>query len=198
MAIVYQDYLEHKNGKQIQKYWDDYFVEKDFENGTLGMPGRIEWSETIFDERIEAKKYLDGRKTKYVAVKYRTPEEFNVTKQINNYEKSLENKKQHLETYIENSWKVCETVKIFKCQKCESMLNAKYLKRMICPVCHHDIRHHRKREHIKTVIAEISEIEERIAKCKKKVSAGKHYMWLLKIDLGDLPYDSERIFEAVV
>ena len=183
--IMYRDYPEKVNKKQVQADWDHYVAMEDWQEGATGLPNAIQWLENhtyeSYDLAKDAIKRLDKGWYDQLAVKYVSRSQTGNNKKVS-----------ELETAVEDAWKEYERrakvlypqtlqAALITCKKCSSNLSKAYLKSNLCPVCHEDLRP----DHIKKSIkaAEDKWKRRRIELDDYKSKHGKkETRWLVKIE----------------
>jgi len=185
-SVNYGTYEENVNKKKVQKEWDEYAANEDWQEGCSGLPNNIRWIDYVCDSYEDAEKYIDDHDNGWydqLAVKYRetvkpkTKGYQNLIEKRNTIYKTLEEKRNRIHYSSENT-----KSEFVGCKHCGSRLATKYIKSNTCPVCGTELRPVSTLNAIKTLEKSLKEINKKIKEMEVKASKKAKIKWFVKVE----------------
>lgn len=185
-SIHYGTYDENVNKKKVQKEWDEYAANEDWQEGCSGLPNDIRWIDYVCDSYDDAEEYIEKHDDGWydqLAVKYRstvkptTKGYQNLIEKRKNIYKALQEKQNKIHYSSENT-----KSEYIGCKHCGSRIATKYIHSNSCPVCGTELRPVTTLNAIEASKKSLEEIDKKIKEIEIKASKKAKIKWLVKIE----------------
>lgn len=189
--VRYKSYEENVNRAKVQKFWDEYAANEDYQEGCSGLNGSIKWKDGIsplqnYDKAREWIETNDSGCYDQLAVRYYEYPSVKSSKK-EELEKKLYEQQQKIHELSNTVHYEGVSSAYVSCKKCGSKINSQYFGKTVynlCPVCKEDLRPesalaaiNAAKEKAKKIDAQCKVETERLQKkCKPTVR------WLVKIE----------------
>jgi len=182
--IKYHTYPENVDKKKVQRDWDNYVRQEDWQEGCSGLGQDIRWLPDICETQEAAELFIHQHDRKcydQLAVRFRCHASPSATTKALQ-ERFLAAQKKYEEMSGKRHFADVKE-KYIGCKSCGSRISSKYLKANFCPVCLADMRP-------ETVLKRIRSSAERVKKLKAELEASvrkdaantNQLRWLVKIE----------------
>lgn len=186
--IHHSTYPVNVDKKEVQRYWDNYAAQEDWEEGCTGLGSDIRWINHVCDSYEDAERYLEAHDRGFydqLAVAYRKV----VKSGSKTDEIAKDIRAQKLVVmHLKHDFYFKGHKSQYKgCQQCGSQLNLSYLEKYCknaCPVCGADLRPESHIKKIAAATAKLNSLEKKLEteKNTKRRSDAEEIRWLVKIE----------------